>query len=168
MTVYSNLAEAELFANGKSLGKKRASDRFFRFDVPNTAAEMHIIAVAGNCRDESRIRKVDKFNENYRLREKNAILNWFDITEKEDRLSLNDKISDIVAVEEGEALLRGLLAKLPHGKDGAQITQSASMLQMLGGFTLLRLTGMLGMMGIEMTKADLLTLNAKLNEIEKN
>ncbi len=35
VTVYSNLPEVELFANGNSLGVKTADDHFFRFDVPN-------------------------------------------------------------------------------------------------------------------------------------
>ena len=42
-----------------------------------------------------------------------------------------------------------------------------SMMQMLGGFTVLRLTGMMGMVGIELTKEELLALNAKLNKIKK-
>jgi len=42
-----------------------------------------------------------------------------------------------------------------------------SMMQMLGGFTVLRLSGMIGMMGVELTKEDLLALNAKLNKIKK-
>ena len=42
-----------------------------------------------------------------------------------------------------------------------------SMMQMLGGFTFLRLSGMMGMMGIEFTKEQLLDINAKLNKIKK-
>jgi len=42
-----------------------------------------------------------------------------------------------------------------------------SMMSMLGSFTVLRLTGMMGMAGINPTKEDLLDLNAKLNKIKK-
>ena len=38
---------------------------------------------------------------------------------------------------------------------------------MMGGFTMLRLTGMLGMAGIKLSKEELLALNEKLNQIEK-
>ncbi len=169
VTVYSNLPEVELFANGVSLGKKTAEDHFFRFDVPNIG-ETTLFAVAGNSKDEGRIRKVESFNEDYRLKEKNAILNWFDITEIEGHFSLNDKIGDILAKEEGKKFFSGILAKLMPQK-GASVMggfeMNDGMMQMLGGFTVLRLSGMLGTMGINLTKEDLLTLNAKLNMIKK-
>ena len=38
---------------------------------------------------------------------------------------------------------------------------------MMGGFTVLRLSGMMGMMGVNPTKEQLLDLNAKLNKIKK-
>ena len=67
VTVYSNQKTVELFANGESLGKKEASDHFFYFEVPNQG-ETKLLAVAGECRDESFIKKVEKFNEAYRLK----------------------------------------------------------------------------------------------------
>ena len=39
--------------------------------------------------------------------------------------------------------------------------------QMLGGFTVLRLTSMLGMVNVSFTKEELLKLNAQLNRIPK-
>ena len=39
--------------------------------------------------------------------------------------------------------------------------------QMLGGFTVLRLTSMMGMANISFTKEELLKINAKLNKIRK-
>ena len=41
-------------------------------------------AIAGDCKDTSFIRKVEIFNEDYRLKEKGAILNWFDIDAQKD------------------------------------------------------------------------------------
>ena len=38
---------------------------------------------------------------------------------------------------------------------------------MLGGFTVLRLTSMVGMVGLKFTKEDLLKMNAELNKIKK-
>ncbi|MBQ8448624.1 MAG: glycoside hydrolase family 2 protein, partial [Clostridia bacterium] len=169
VTVYSNLPEVELFANGVSLGKKTADDHFFYFDVPNVG-ETKLVAVAGEFKDEGTIRKVEVFNEAYRLKEKNAILNWFDITEVEGHFSLNDKIGDILETMQGKLLFMGLMAKMMPKKGdkvmgGFEMTDG--MMGMLGGFTVLRLSGMIGTMGINLTKEQLLDLNAKLNKIKK-
>ena len=40
-------------------------------------------------------------------------------------------------------------------------------MQMMGGFTVIRLTGLMGTAGVEMTKEQLLDLNAQLNKIKK-
>ena len=165
VTVYSNQPEVELFANGKSLGKKAAADHFFYFDVPN-AGVTKLLAVAGDCRDESEIRKVETFNEAYRLREKGAVLNWFDITEVEGHYSLNDKLSDILKSKEGSALFGGLMQSSMHQKS-AGFEMTPEMMQMMGGFTVLRLTGLMGMMDVKFTKEQLLDLNEKLNKIPK-
>ena len=169
VTVYSNLPEVELFANGVSLGKKTAEDHFFYFDVENKG-ETQLIAVAGNYKDYGTIRKVEVFNEEYRLKEKNAILNWFDITEVEGHFSLNDKIGDILATLQGKMLFMGLFAKLMPKKGDKMMggfEMNEGMMDMLGGFTVLRLSGMIGTMGINLTKEQLLDLNAKLNKIKK-
>ena len=175
VTVYSNLPSVELFANGVSLGVKEAADHFFYFDVPNTAAETHLLAVATVCdtcklQDESVIRKVETFNEAYRLKEKGAILNWFDIEAPEGYLSLNDKMSDVLATVRGKLLFAGMMAKMMPKKGekvmgGFELNEG--MMEMMGGFTVLRLTSMLGMMNINMTKEQLLDLNAQLNKIKK-
>ncbi len=173
VTVYSNLPEVELFANGESLGKKAAADHFFYFEVPNTGVtKLH--AVAGECTDDSVIVKVEKFNEAYRLKEKTSILNWFDITEVEGHLSLNDKISTIMATPQGAQLFGALMAQMmPKPKEGEApkamgFELTGAMMQMLGSFTILRLIGMAGgMMGMEVPKEQLLALNAQLNAIPK-
>ncbi len=175
VTVYSNQPSVELFANGVSLGvQEKGSNPFFYFDVPN-AGTTHLVAVAGDCRDESVINKVAQFNEAYRLKEKGAILNWFDITEPEGYLNLNDKMSTIMATLQGKMLLGSIMMKLmPKGKDGGKnqvmggFELTGDMMAMLGGFTFLRLLNMAGgMLGIEMTKEELLELNAKLNKIKR-
>ncbi len=171
VTVYSNQPTVELFANGVSLGVQEAPDHFFRFEVPN-AGETKLEAVAGDCRDESLIRKVDTFNEDYRLKETGAILNWFDITQVEGYLSLNSKISDIFATLQGKMLLMSTFAsKMPKGgKDGKKapfdVSDIGGLMDMLGSFTLIRLTSMSAMASLKFTKEDLLELNAKLNKIK--
>lgn len=175
VTVYTNLPEVELFANGVSLGKKTAEDHFFYFDVPNSG-ETKLDAIAGECRDESVIRKVDTFNEEYRLVEKGAILNWFDIDAPEGYLSLNDKMSDVISTVQGKMIFMGLMGKLMggkgKGKDGKieamGFEVGPEMMSMMGGFTVLRLfTLMGGMMDVKFTKEQLLDLNAKLNKIKR-
>ena len=167
ITVYSNQPEVELFVNGKSLGKQQSDVHFFYFEVPN-AGESTLVAVAGECKDESFIRKVDTFNEKYRLKEKGAILNWFDITEKEGYFSLNDKIQELVAKPEGQIIIERFFEELQEGKDDKKSFKlNKGMMEMLGSFTMIRLSGMLGTLGLTPTKEQLLDLNAKLNEIAK-
>ena len=170
VTVYSNQSQVELFANGVSLGVQQNNGLpFFYFDVPN-AGKTELKAVAGDCTDESVINKVEVFNEDYRLKEKGAVLNWFDITEVDGYFSLNDKISDVMATVKGKLLFMGMMAKMMP-KKGEKVMGGFElgddMMQMMGSFTILRLSGMVGMMGIELTKEDLLDLNAKLNKIKK-
>ncbi|MGN1317077.1 MAG: glycoside hydrolase family 2 TIM barrel-domain containing protein [Acutalibacteraceae bacterium] len=173
VTVYSNLPEVELFANGKSLGKQTSDVHFFYFDVPN-AGETELKAVAGDCTDTSRIRKVEEFNESYRLREQGAVLNWFDITEIDGYFSLNDKMSDVMASKEAMQLFMGLMAnvmknhgdKSMMGGDMAQML-TGPMAQMMGGFTLIRLANLMGAANLHFTKEELLQLNAALNRIKK-
>ncbi len=173
VTVYSNLPEVELFANGKSLGKQTSDVHFFYFNVPNIG-ETELKAVAGDHTDTSKIRKVEKFNDAYRLREQGAVLNWFDITAPEGYFSLNDKMSDVMASEEGRQLFMGLMAnamknhgdKSMMGDMGAEML-SGPMMQMMGGFTVIRLANLMGAANLHFTKEELLQLNAALNRIKK-
>ena len=169
VTVYSNLPEVELFANGVSLGKKKSAEHFFYFEVPNSG-ETKLSAVAGDCRDESFIRKVDTFNEDYRLKEKGAILNWFDIAAPEGYFSLNDKLGDILACPQGIGLFMSLMSQFKGAMSNEKMAgfeMSEGMMKMMGGFTLIRLSNMLGTAGIKVTKEQLLALNAQLNQIKK-
>ncbi len=171
VTVYSNQPSVELFANGVSLGVKEAADHFFYFDVPN-AGETKLTAVAGELKDEGIIRKVDTFNEAYRLVEEGAILNWFDIEEKEGRLSLNSKVGEVLGTFRGKLLFFKLMGKLlGGGKKGSKpkaagFEVTPEMMSMMNGFTVLRLLTMAGgMMNAKFTKEDLLNLNKKLTKI---
>lgn len=169
VTVYSNLPQVELFVNGESLGKKSSSEHFFYFDVP-VSETTELVAVAGDCKDESLIRKVEKFNDDYRLKEKGAVLNWFDITEPEGYFSLNDKLGDILASPEGAKFFAGFMQKFASGgeKGGfAGFEMNEGMMKMMNGFTVIRLTSLVGTAGIKFTKEQLLELNAMLNQIKK-
>ena len=182
VTVYSNLPEVELFVNGESIGKQTAEDHFFYFSVPNVG-ESTLVAVAGECRDESVIRKVDTFNEAYRLVEKGAVLNWFDINEREGYFSLNDKMGDIMATVGGKIWLAGMMLSIKKkmdankkpAKDGEKkeggfnidFKTIGNLSQLMGSFTVLRLSSMMGMANVSFTKEELLAFNKQLNMIRK-
>ena len=182
VTVYSNLPEVELFVNGESIGKKSAEDHFFYFDVKNEG-ESTIVAKAGELTDEGKIRKVDEMNMDYVLVEKGAVLNWFDVTAPEGRFSLNDTVSDIMESKRGKLWFIGVGLKIKKKMDankkgskgekksgGFEIdlkSGDSGLMQMMGGFTILRLTSMMGMMNVSFTKEELLKLNKKLNRIKK-
>ena len=168
VTVYSNQPEVELFANGVSLGKQTSPEHFFYFEVPNTG-ETTLVAVAGECRDESFIRKVEVFNEDYRLKETGAILNWFDINEREGYLSLNSKIEDIMKSEEGAKLFMEFMKSGGSGWGNNSTNETEEevkkKMKMLGAFKVLRYISLLSATNVDFTKEQLLDLNDKLNQI---
>ena len=160
VTVYSNQPSVELFANGQSLGVKEAEDHFFYFDVPNVGTT-HLVAKAGTLTDESVICKVAEPNPAYRLVEKGAVLNWWDITEVEGHADLNTKLRAINAVltPVGTAqLLKPIL--------GEQFASRPEVLGQLDSFSVLRMINLItGAMMMPITKEQLLELNAELNKI---
>ena len=161
ITVYSNFPEVTLYLNGQEYEKQVSDEHFFYFTVPNKG-ETVITAKAGACKDKSFIRKTEKFHEAYRLKEKGAVLNWFDIEEIPGYYSLNDKVSEIIKAPQGKALFEGILGKFLNKK-----TEPQGMMQMLGSFTVLRMLNTMGAIGEKMTKEQLLELNSRLNQIEK-
>ena len=164
VTVYSNQPEVELFVNGESLGKQNCPEHFFYFEVPNKG-ESVLKAVAGELTDESFLRKVETFNDAYRLKEKGAILNWFDIETPEGYFSLNDKLEDIMASKEGSAFFIQVFQQMAGGN--VAVDENPGMMQMMGSFTVLRLVSLMGTAGAKITKEQLLGINAQLNQIKK-
>jgi len=51
---------------------------------------------------------------------------------------------------------------------GFDLQNSPGLMQMMGGFTVIRMIGLMGAAGVSMTKEQLLGLNAELNKIAKN
>ncbi len=162
VTIYSNQPQVELFADGKSLGVQESDEHFFTFEVPN-AGETSLTAKAGDCKDYSLIRKVEQFNESYRMKEHGAVLNWFDVVAPEGYFSLNDHVEDIRESERGAALMKDLLDQLLADKGGAD----GSLSEMVNGFTVRRIMNMAGTMGAGMTKEEMLDWNRKLNRIPR-
>ena len=174
--VYSNLEEVSLYANGQLIGaKKKGEFPFFEFDVP-VFPETKIEAKAGQLIDESLIRKVDTFNEDYILKEEGMVLNWFEITEPEGYFSINDTIGDILKTLRGKIffvkILKKIKAQLSGPKDSkkekdpsaASNTINKATMQLAMGFTVKRA---ISMIGAKFTKEELLEINAKLNKIKR-
>ena len=172
VTVYSNLPEVELFANGVSLGKQTSDVHFFYFDVPNVGTT-ELVAKAGDCEDTSKIVKVEEFNNAYRMVETGDVLNWFDITEVPGRFSINDKAGDVLKTFRGKLLFMNLMKKALSGGKGMVDSSTFEMnkdvmMDFLGGFTVKRLLSMMGTMGAKpLTKDEMLEFNKKLNKIKK-
>ena len=173
-----------MFVNGKSIGKKQSAEHFFYFDVENVG-ESNILAVSGEYKDESIIRKVDTFNDEYVLKEKGAILNWFEVTAPAGRFSILDPIEEIMKKFRSKLILLmfGLKifrmmkknkkqSKYGESKDNGpsfnvDFKKNPQLMEMLGGFSIYRMSGMIGMIGINLTKEQLLTVNKKLNRVKK-
>ena len=141
--------------------------------MPN-AGETKLLAVAGECKDESFIKKVDQFDESYRLVEKNAILNWFDVTERAGYCSLNTPISEIMGTLRGKIFMLSMTKQLMKQMKSKKSSEekkvggfelNKDIIQLIGGFSILRISAMSGMVGIEFTKEQLLEFNRKLNKI---
>ena len=178
VTVYSNLPEVELFVNGTLVEKQmKGKYPFFYFNVKNEG-ESVVTVHAGEYQDESFIRKVEKFNEDYRMKEEGEVLNWFEITAPAGYHSINDSIGDIMKSVKGTLLL-GLILKSMLSKRESngkkekkasenQIKLNKNIILMVQGFTVKRALSMAGMMGIKpLSKEEMLEINRKLNRIKK-
>lgn len=178
ITVYSNLDEIELFANGKSIGKqKKGKYPFFYFDVKNEG-ETEITAKAGELTDKSFIKKVDTFCEDYRMKEEGAVINWFEINTPTGYYSINDTIGDILSTLRGKLAALKIILKLKSamgsndkkdsekdsGMSLAGFKINKTMIEMGKGFTIKRVFMMLGG---KFTKEQILEVNAILNKIKK-
>jgi len=180
VTVYSNLLEVELLANGASLGIQKSEDHFFYFDVPNSG-DTTLIAKAGKCQDESFIRKVETFNESYRMKEEGDVLNWFEITAPDGFFSINDKLAEIMANKNGARFIKVLVIKVlvkskiknrKQPKDKSRkmdLSPGSELMKLLKGMPLKRVLTMAGTMGprIHFSKDEVLNINRKLNKIKK-
>lgn len=174
VTVYSNQPEVELFANGVSLGKQSSPEHFFYFEVPLNG-EVKLEAKAGDCTDESRIVKVDKFNDAYRMVETGDVLNWFDIDTPDGKLSIMDRLDVVMKHPEALAVFGAFVKQLaPEGKtdggmmDMGAMMQNEGMMKMMGAFTVKRMTSMMGTAGLKNpTKEQMIELNKALNQIDK-
>ena len=183
VTVYSNCNEVELFANGVSVGKQtKGKFPFFYFEVKNEG-ETTLEAKADGLTDTATIKKVDKPNEDYIMKEENQVINWFEITTPVGYFSINDTIGDIMSTTKGKIAMIKLILLMKKvfsagAKDGGKgdvmgfdlgkVKVNKSMIKslygMVKGFTIKRVFMMLGN---KFSKEQILEVNAMLNKIKK-
>lgn len=176
ITVYTNQNSVELFANGVSVGKQsRGEYPFFYFDIA-LDGEMELVAIAGECKDNSFVRKVDEMNMDYVMQDANDVINWFEIDTPTGYLSVNDTFGDILATFRGKLVLLAMAKMfLDSGKkqDGKKDNEligfsikgiSKDMIEMFKGFTVRR---GISMLGGRFSKEQILEINHKLNRIKK-
>lgn len=188
VTVYSNCDEVELFANGVSVGKqKKGKYPFFYFNVKNEG-ETTLTVKADGLEDSGTIRKVDKPNESYIMKDEGDVINWFEINTPDGRYSINDTIGDIMSTTGGKICAIKILLKLKNAfsdpnkpkqkkdkskKKGGGIEVAGFELNMgmiknvygmAKGFTVKRAFSMLGG---KFTKEQILEINAMLNKVKK-
>ncbi len=176
ITIYSNQPEVELFVNGESVGRQtKGKYPFFYFTVKN-AGESQITAKAGELTDSSVIKKVDKFNDDYRLKEEGAVINWFEIETPAGYYSVNDTIGDILSTFKGKIcalriilMLKDTLKPKDGEKKGDGLSVSGfkinkTMIEMAKGFTIKRV---IMMIGGGFSKEQILKINAMLNKVKK-
>lgn len=179
--VCANTPYVELYANGEFVERKEKGEfPFFEFDV-RLSGETKIEAKCGDISDESVIRRVDKPNEDYVMKDTNSVINWFEISTPPGYYSINDTVGDILSSFKGKLFLiktgLSLLRQLKGGssKDGEKKGEVAGMnlssvkinknlIDTAKSFTLKRLFMMAGK---TFTKEMILDINADLNKIKK-
>lgn len=173
--VYSNQSEVTLYVNGREFARRKG-ERIFEFDVPlRLIGATKVQAVAGDCRDEAEFRRVRKPCKDYALPpESTEVVNWFekdgvryDFEYPEGRFSVKDKIGDIIATEEGEALIMSLAEKAvaemkARGRD-IPFKLSKGLLRLVSGMTVESIAAKAGGVPAEY----LYNVNKELNKIEK-
>ncbi|MEN6595932.1 MAG: glycoside hydrolase family 2 TIM barrel-domain containing protein [Clostridiaceae bacterium] len=172
VTVYSNQPRVELSVGGRFAASLEA-DKVFVFDVPlKKHGNTRIRVCAGTCEDKAAFRRVNKPNPAYSLdTAPGAVSSWADKDGKtvvlaypEGYFSIRDKIGDIMATEQGRALLEAMIESAMNGLGGRGFTLNEQMRKMAYGLSVERA---IKMAGKHLESAELLALNEALNKIKK-
>ena len=122
VTVYSNQPSVTLFVNDEEIKTVASQNHVFQFeDIAMGDGDMRVRAVAGELSDQADFERVEHPEPSYEAPAGQDsiwgnVTNWFDAAQfekeappfefTEGHLSINETIKDILANEEGEALLR--------------------------------------------------------------
>ncbi|MBR2056058.1 MAG: DUF4982 domain-containing protein, partial [Clostridia bacterium] len=175
--VYSNCDKVTLFVGGKEFATQEGK-YIFTFEVPlKTLGATKIKAVSGEVSDEASIKYVRKPYQGYILKTEEKVDNWFDKNNEfdfkfpEGYFSIKDKLGDIMATEEGEALISSLMDRVvktmmsgPDSQSKGEVKISKGMMKLAGGMTIERIAGMAG---DKVTPDVLFEVNEMLNKIKK-
>ena len=175
--VYSNCDKVTLFVGGKEFATQEGK-YIFTFEVPlKTLGATKIKAVSGEVSDETSIKYVRRPYQGYILKTEEKVDNWFDKNNEfdfkfpEGYFSIKDKLGDIMATEEGEALISSLMDRVvktmmsgPDGQSKGEVKISKGMMKLAGGMTIERIAGMAG---DKVTPDVLFEVNEMLNKIKK-
>lgn len=175
--VYSNCDKVTLFVGGKEFATQEGK-YIFTFEVPlKTLGATKIKAVSGEVSDEASIKYVRKPYQGYILKTEEKVDNWFDKNNEYDfkfpegYFSIKDKLGDIMATEEGEALISSLMDRVvktmmagPDSESKGEVKISKGMMKLAGGMTIERIAGMAG---DKVTPDVLFEVNEMLNKIKK-
>ena len=171
--VYTNQASVSLYVNGV-LFETKTGDKVFSFEVPLNKKTTKLMAVSGELKDKSIVKKVEKPYAAYNLEaESGAVTNWFDpegntveVKIDPNYFSIKDKIKDIMANPEGEALMNTFMEKMMSqmaSREGGMDIPKGAMKMMLG-FTIERIAKMAKEMIPEGAVSE---LNTELQKIKK-
>ena len=171
--VYSNQPEVTLYVNG-DLFETKKGEHVFEFKVPLTKKVTRLFAQAGELTDSSVVKKVKKPYDKYNLgKATGSVANWFDDKGKEVKMTFNegyfsikDKIKDIMANEEGKAMMDAFIAKMMEsmasGENKMEIPKGA--MKMMGGFSIERIAKLVG---DKIPSSVIVEINEALQKIKK-
>lgn len=175
--VYSNCDKVTLYVNGKEFATQEGK-YIFTFEVPlKILGATKIKAVSGDVSDEASIKYVRKPYQGYILKTEAKVGNWFDKNNEfdfkfpEGYFSIKDKLGNIMATEEGEALINSLIDRVvkimmsgPDSQSKGEVKISKGMMKLASSMTIERIAGLAG----DKVTADMLfEVNEMLNKIKK-
>ena len=175
--VYSNCDKVTLYVNGKEFATQEGK-YIFTFKVPlKILGATKIKAVSGDVSDEASIKYVRKPYQGYILKSEATVDNWFDKNNEfdfkfpEGYFSIKDKLGNIMATEEGEALINSLMDRVvkmmmsgPDSQSKGEVKISKGMMKLASSMTIERIAGLAG----DKVTADMLfEVNEMLNKIKK-
>ena len=177
--VCANTPFVELYKNGELVSKKEKGEfPFFEF-VAELSGEDTFTARCGDISDECTLKKVEKMNEDYIMKDVNSVINWFEISTPPGYYSINDTLGDILSsfkgklflLKSGASIVRKMISDKKKGNKSevagmsiSSVKISKELIEMAKSFTLKRAFMMAGKM---FTKEMILEINEGLNKIKK-